>query len=565
VNESYAASFFSTGATLTVVIVAVALALPATFFLLWLYRRSVAAAMRAASGRPRAAPAAPPAVAPGPRPPLALRVVDAASARTLTPEATELERRIDRNLRANLAVYAVAGLAYAVYQAVVALRADGLELLPIRTVVITWAHLWPLAIAANIVLVPGLRAQALAIVGYFAIPVVLAPSTPLNGPVYWALAMGAPTVMLAAFMHPKLRAAGPLVLAFVLVATAGAQLAGAAAATGVGMRFIVDTAILFEMDALDLLWQWGLAAFVVFAALGWLVLKWIRRRYEAKRVSDRTLTLDALWLIFTFWAALNLANASGRWALVGLGGFLVYKLVAVAGFAVLRARRGGEPGRRLLLLRVFGSRDRSERLVARAGERWRHAGSIQLIAGVDLVTAYLEPHEMLDFVRGALRERYIGDEAQLERQLAGIDLAPDADGRFRVNEFFCRDDTWKATLGRLAQTSDVVLMDLRGFGPANQGCIFELHELVAAVPLDRIALLVDATSDLGLLREVLEAAWAGVRIGSPNAHRAEPSIALLRVEEDDAAAARAIVRALAQAASATPAAQLSSNALATSS
>jgi len=43
--------------------------------------------------------------------------------------------------------------------------------------------------------------------------------------------------------------------------------------------------------------------------------------------------------------------------------------------------------------------------VARPGARWRHAGSIQLIAGVDLATANLEPHELLDYVRGALRTR----------------------------------------------------------------------------------------------------------------------------------------------------------------
>jgi hypothetical protein len=564
-NESYVAGHFSTGAALSVILVAAALALAAALAALWLYPRSVATAMRASSGRARSAPPPAPPLAPGPRPPLALRIVEGAKGSPRASEATALERLIDDRLRAALAVYALAGLAFALYQGVIWLRASDLELLPIRTSVVVWAHLWPFVIAANLLLVPGPRAQALALLGYFAIPMLLSPSNALAGPSMWVLSMGPPTVLLAAFLHPKLRAAGPLVLTFMLVAAVGAHLASAALATEAGMHFIVNTAVALDTDVLDLFLQWRLGAFVVFALLGWLALALIRRRYEAKRISDQSLLLDAMWLIFSFLAALGLANASWLWSLAGLGGFLVYKAVVIAGFALLRARRGHDPNRRMLLLRVFGSQDRSERLFARAGARWRYAGSIQLIAGTDLATANLEPHEFLDFVSGALRDRYIGDLAQLERQIADLDLAPDADGRYRVNEFFCRDDTWKATLGRLARTSDVVLMDLRGFGRENQGCIFELNELVAEVPLDRVTLVVDATTDLALLREVLDGAWANLRAGSPNARRAQPEIALLRVGKDDPGAALAIIGALAGAATRAGETQFSSKALATSS
>jgi hypothetical protein len=217
-------------------------------------------------------------------------------------------------------------------------------------------------------------------------------------------------------------------------------------------------------------------------------------------------------------------------------------------------------------LRVFRGDRRAERLFDDFARRWRYVGSIEMIGGEDLALRNVGPVDFVRFLSGALRRQFIRSPGDLAARLEELDdERPDPDGRWRAEHFFCYADSWRPVMRTLATRCDVVLMDLRGFGPANQGCIFELHELVAAVPLDRIALLVDATSDLGLLREVLEAAWAGVRIGSPNAHRAEPSIALLRVEEDDAAAARAIVRALAQAASATPAAQLSSNALATSS
>jgi len=564
-QESYAEGFFSPGAIAAVILVAAALALPATLVVLWLYRRSVATAMRRSSGRPQAA-VVPEPPAPGPRPPLAQRYVDAQSAGPAAPPAAALAAEAQRRLRATLLVYALAGLAYAIYQGVIVLRADGLELLPIRTAVMVWGHFWPVLVAANLVAAPGARAQLLALAGYFAIPLVLAPSMPLAGPTYWAVAMGPSTVLLAVFLHPRLRAAGPLVLAFMLLAVLGAHLAAAAAATEAGMAWIVNTAVLFDLGSVELLLYLALAAFALFGAVGWLALDWIRRRYEAKRISDQTLALDALWLVFAVLSAEMLLNQSAGWALAGLAGFFAYKLAAIAGFAVLGAgRRADEPNHRLLLLRVFGARERSERLVARAGARWRHVGSIQLIAGTDLATANLEPHEFLDFLRGRLGERYIGDADSLERRLAGMDLRPDADGRYRVNEFFCRDDTWKATLGRLAQSSDVVLMDLRGFSRENQGCIFELNALVAAVPLDRVVLAVDATTDETLLRQVLDQAWAALPAGSPNRHRAEPAVTLLRLGTDDAAAARAIVAALARAAAPAGAAQASSKAFATSS
>ena len=564
-QQSYVEGFFSTGAVATVILAAAALALPATLFALWLYRRSVAAAMRRPSGRPQAMAALEPP-APGPRPPLAHRHVDARASEPAAPAAAALAGEVERRLRATLAVYAVAGLAYAIYQGVIALLADGLELLPVRTTFMVWGHFWPVLVAANLITAPGARAQFLAVAGYFALPLGLAPSMPLAGPTYWAIAMGPPTVLLAVFLHPRLRAAGPLVLAFMLVAVLGAHLAGAAAATAEGMAWIVNTAVLFELGSVELLLYLAVGAFALFGALGWLLLEWIRRRYEAKRISDQTLALDAVWLVFTVLAAEMLLNQSVGWALAGLAGFLGYKLAAIAGFAVLRSgRRSGEPNRRLLVLRVFGSRERSERLFARAGARWRHVGSIQLIAGTDLATANLEPHEFLDFLRGKLGDRYIGDADALARQLAAMDLGPDADGRYRVNEFFCRDDTWKATLERLAQSNDVVLMDLRGFSRDNRGCIFELNALAAAVPLERVLLVVDATTDEPLLRRVLDEAWAALPAGSPNLHRADPAVTLLRIGRDDPAAARAIVAALARAAAPAGAAQPSSKAFAISS
>ena len=44
-------------------------------------------------------------------------------------------------------------------------------------------------------------------------------------------------------------------------------------------------------------------------------------------------------------------------------------------------------------------------------------------------------------------------------------------------------------------------MDLRGFLPDNQGCVYKINELLNVVPLDRVVLGFNATTDLAFLRE----------------------------------------------------------------
>lgn len=97
-----------------------------------------------------------------------------------------------------------------------------------------------------------------------------------------------------------------------------------------------------------------------------------------------------------------------------------------------------------------------------------------------------------------------------------MDLAPDREGQFRVTEYFCHDDTWKMTLARLADDSDAVLMDLRGFSQANAGCVFEIHEIFNVVPLARAVFVIDDSTDQALMRQTMEQAWRQVKDRSPN-------------------------------------------------
>ncbi len=110
-----------------------------------------------------------------------------------------------------------------------------------------------------------------------------------------------------------------------------------------------------------------------------------------------------------------------------------------------------------------------ERLFDVVDRFWRRVGAIQMIAGVDLARRTVEPHEFLDFISGKLARRFIDGPAELEQRMQERDSKPDRDLRFRVNDFFCYDDTWKMVLTRLARESDAVLMDLRGFTRSNAG------------------------------------------------------------------------------------------------
>jgi hypothetical protein len=139
-----------------------------------------------------------------------------------------------------------------------------------------------------------------------------------------------------------------------------------------------------------------------------------------------------------------------------------------------------------------------------------------MIAGPDLVTTTVEPHEFLDFIAGKLARRFIDSGQTLDLRISQMDLAADGDGRFRVAEFFCHDDTWKITLSRLADESDAVLMDLRGFSQANAGCVFEIHELFNLVPLERIVFVIDDSTDQEFMRRTMEQAWHQIKDRSPN-------------------------------------------------
>jgi hypothetical protein len=140
-----------------------------------------------------------------------------------------------------------------------------------------------------------------------------------------------------------------------------------------------------------------------------------------------------------------------------------------------------------------------------------------MIGAPDLASSTIDPEEFLDFLAGRLHERFIVSAAEVPARLAALDEQCDMDARWRVTELFCADDAWRATVLALMARSDVVTMDLRDFGPNNQGCLFELQALLDIVPASRVALLVDGSTQRDFLDDTLTACLARVSAGSPNA------------------------------------------------
>lgn len=278
--------------------------------------------------------------------------------------------------------------------------------------------------------------------------------------------------------------------------------------------------------------------------LGWVLQRGVGALYTSGLVSDQSLTIDLVWLFAAIANGAQLASNGVQWLFSALAVFLLYKLIVVTGQSLLWRRGDLRPSSpNLLLLRVFGRARQSRTLFEAFSEPWRFAGRTQMIAGPDLAGSTVEPHEFLEFISGRLSRRFVGSDADLERRLAETRLERDPDGRYRVADYFCHDDTWKAVLQRLVRDSDAALIDLRGFGPANKGCVFEIHELLAVLPLERIIFVVGKDTDDRFLQSTLAEGLAAL----PRSATSRPATAVAVFPLDSWRDVRGLVRAVAAA------------------
>lgn len=556
-----------TGALPFILTTAGLLVFPVSFLLLRRYRRAVLRSMGRRTGATEGlsrdddtlAPPSPRQVAP-----LRIITLGETEAFSLTPAAQALSTQAGRAPWRAAMVYSLGGVCFAGIMAAAFLAVTRISFGSIRFVTLAWIYGWPLVLALGLVVGLTVRTRLMVALAYFgglamlgAVVLALSPQSSVKSISFlWLNPNAIPTVLVLVCLTRRVRAVGPLVLTFLVLAFAG--MIGLLLVLAFNLLKIVDFSLSLGLGYYGAFYGLIGLLFIVIAAcaaLGWLLLKWIRGGYEKKKISEQSLTLDSLWLLFGIVYSIDLATQWPGWMASGLIAFLAYKLVVRMGFAVFKGEAAGS-GVRLLLLRVFSLGRRSEKLFSSLGTQWRYVGSMQMIAGPDLATTTIEPHEFLDFMVGRLARFFIDSRKTLDRRLSEMDLKPDRDWRFRVNDFFCFDDTWKMVLARLVSGSEAVLMDLRGFSPERAGCIFEIHELIDSVSLERAVFLIDQTTDEPFLRQVVSQAWDELRPTSPNYDSPSPQLRLLYYAGSESGALQRLLQAICEAARPGPPATL---------
>ena len=247
-------------------------------------------------------------------------------------------------------------------------------------------------------------------------------------------------------------------------------------------------------------WLGARPVMLLFALLPWALAWWpLKRLGRALARAYMRKTLSELMVLFTaVWGISLLAKALMAASDLGLGGAVMLLPLAWVPVMMAIARRLRQPGGRpptLLVLRVFQHDERIQALFDAVIERWRLTGNTVLIAGTDLLDRTIDADDIFTFIDGRLASLFIQRPADAAARLAAFDLAPDAEGRFRINECYCHDTTWQAALAALVERSDVVLMDLRSFKSHNQGCRHELGVLSQAARINRVVVLTDGDTD----------------------------------------------------------------------
>ena len=553
------------GFILLILIIAIPLAFLVSFGLLGLYRRAVVRVMqaRAHGGMIEAVP--PVDLGDSAKPlqtPLNIDILDPGSATKNEPAAEGLYVNLLGGPWRTAAIYSVAGFAYALVTTIIFLLATKSGFSILSFLIIFWYYAWPVVIIICLVAAVAWRMRLIVISIYFLLIIVMGVIASLGNAMtswtqivlLWFLTNLPAALVLLAFLNRRIQAVGPFVLTFMIFAVTGALLLPSLVSNNAKIiRLIVDIGVALGLGGLGIYLALNLLGFVLFGLIGWLVLQIITDLYRRRKVSARSITIDAIWLLFGIFQSVGLIFEGERWLVISLLAFIVYKVVALAGFSISGGRiSSSQKTPNLLLLRVFALGKRSERLFDRLAMYWRYVGGIRLIAGPDLAVATIDPQEFLDFVSGRLARQFIDDPQTLDLRISEINSKPDFDGQFRVSDFFCYDDTWRLVLSHLVGKSDVVLMDLRGFSAQNSGCIFEIQELINMMPLERVLFIIDDTTDEAFLRQTLQQSWDRIKATSPNLRSASGLLHLFRLERVDDPGIQRLLHVLSDAANPSP-------------
>ena len=461
------------------------------------------------------------------------------SSEKIDPKAQGLYTKFKQASSQNILIYSLAGLGYAMTMSLAFLISSQIEFHPLIFLTLIWLYLFPIIFVIYLSTIPNKKTRLLIPIGYFFIYLsfiflVTFPNFSKVPPLLKMLFNFnlSPFILAIAFLNRRTKAVAPLIMSFIFFAVAGSILALAygisptaqilAHSNNVIVKIFIfitreihpNALVPISMALLTLL---GL---LILGLFGLFLLAWLRRQYVHKKISDKSLLIDSIWLVFVLDNSIRLSTINLWWFLSGFVAFLVFKTITKIGFSIRNKKTARNKIPQLLFLRVFSLGIRSQKLYESITTFWRYGGSTLFITGPDLITSTVQPHDFLDFLSKKLPQRFTDTEEKLNQQIKNIDTIPDSDGLYRIHDFFCYANTWKMALSRLAKESEVVLMDLRSFSAKNAGCIFEINELINAVRLEQVIFLIDKTTDKEYMRQIMTKAWKTMRPSSPNSSSA---------------------------------------------
>jgi hypothetical protein len=317
------------------------------------------------------------------------------------------------------------------------------------------------------------------------------------------------TLLSLVFLGDATRAIAPWLLVPSALLTLS-SLAGMRAMVSIGEgRAPLMTSVITLLDPV-LGWLPWYGVLVLFALLPWLLAWWparvlgraLGRAYSRKWFSDLLAMFAAVWAFALTDRALTVAIA-GSAGVAALAMYLPLLWIPIVMWSASQRRPVSQRPPTLLVLRVFQQDAQARSLFDHVVERWRLSGNTVMIAGTDLVDRTLDADDVFKFLDRKLAGQFIVHPADVERRIDALDMVADIDGRYRVNECYCRDTTWQDALQALVGRSDVVLMDLRGFQSHNAGCAYELATLARASRPLRVVVLVDNRTDRTAAQEVV--------------------------------------------------------------
>lgn len=233
-----------------------------------------------------------------------------------------------------------------------------------------------------------------------------------------------------------------------------------------------------------------LSVWLALAALGALA-----RLIERGWLSDLSLVSACGFAIIA--ALLAMAGEAPGWSTSRVAFFYTVWLGATFAAYAIALRLQPCPGRSrtLLVLRVFSRDGRTERMLDALQSRWRYAGAVLEIGGPDLAKLNLDLPEFITFL--TLRQHELLTPLGVSPQAFAdsLDTTMDREGRFRIDEVFCFDSSWKTMVERLMNASDAILLDLRGFDAQRGGTTHEVVRLAALGMMPRVVTVHDAQTD----------------------------------------------------------------------